>query len=128
MRKFHSLAGGRDSREQVVPLCVVSEAQYEFVHYLVFADGARDGRHLRIFGDLVYEVLTVKAADSFAPETSRHDRNAVHIGFGDHCFHRGVNVKIGRLSCDVPVAERTEIGKLMGLWRQTSAFLLWGCS
>ena len=43
----------------------------EFVDDLVFSDGAGDGRHLRIFGDLVYEVLAVKATDFPAAEAPR---------------------------------------------------------
>src|SRR5215472_13788805 len=33
VRKVYSLARGRDSRQQVVPLCVVGEAEYEFVDH-----------------------------------------------------------------------------------------------
>ena len=33
VRKFHSLARGRDSRQQVIPLSVVSEAQNKFIHH-----------------------------------------------------------------------------------------------
>src|SRR5262249_27604136 len=125
MRKFHSLARGRDSRQEVIPLCVVSEAQYEFIHDLVFADGAGDGRHLRILGNLVYEVLAVKAADPLAPEATRHDRNAVHIGFGDHSFHRGVNVKISKFSCDMSVAECTEVGQFSWVRADIGYFHFW---
>src|SRR5215471_16751810 len=78
VRKFHFLPSWRDPRQQVIPLCVVGEAHNELVHDLVFADSAGDGSHLRIFGNLIYEVLAVKAADALAPEASRHDRNAVH--------------------------------------------------
>jgi hypothetical protein len=35
------------------------ETQNEFVHDLVFPDGAGDGRNLRVLRDLVYEMLTV---------------------------------------------------------------------
>src|SRR5215471_17501874 len=112
VRKIDLLSSWRDPWQQVIPLCVVSEAHNEFVDDLVFSDGAGDGRHLRIFGDLVYEVLAVETTDSFAPEASRHDGNAVDIGFGDHRFHGGVNIKIGKLTRDVAVEERTQIGRL----------------
>jgi hypothetical protein len=46
----------------------VREAQNKFIHYLVFADRAGNRCHLRIFGDLVYEVLPVKLADSLAAD------------------------------------------------------------
>jgi hypothetical protein len=93
VRKLDALAGGRDSRQQIIPLCVVSEAHDKFVHHLVFANGAGDGCHLRIFGDLVYEVLTVKAADALGAEAARHARNAVHVGFRDHGFHGAVEAQ-----------------------------------
>src|SRR5215831_14708484 len=83
VREFDFLPSWRDPRQQVIPLCVVSEAHNEFVYDLVLADGPGNGRHLRVFGDLVYEVLAVKAADALTPEASCHDRNAVDIGFGD---------------------------------------------
>src|SRR5260370_34406748 len=111
MRKFHSLAGGRDSWQQVIPLCVVSEAQNEFVYDLIFPDGTGDGRHRRIFGNLVYEVLAVKAADTLPTEPAGHGRDAVHVRFGNHCFHGALNIKIGKLSGDMLVEERAEIGR-----------------
>jgi hypothetical protein len=60
----------------------------------------------------IYEVLAVEAADTLPAGTARHDRNAVHIRFGDHRFHRGVNIKIRKLSRDVPVEETAGIRKL----------------
>ena len=66
VRKFHFLSSWRDPWQQVIPLCVVSKTHNKFVHYLVFADGAGDGRDLRIFGDLIYEVLAVKTTDFLA--------------------------------------------------------------
>ena len=63
VRQLHSLPGRRDSGQQV-PLCVVSEAHDQFIHYLNFADGSRDRRDSGIFRDLVYEVLAVKAANA----------------------------------------------------------------
>jgi hypothetical protein len=77
------------------------------------------------FGDLVYEVLTVKAANSFASQTARHVEPA-HIGFGDHGFHSGVDVVIGKLSPYVFVEERIEIGKLFGVGSRHGYFSLWG--
>src|SRR5258708_1903216 len=97
MRKVHALARRRDSRQQVIPLGVVSEADDEFVHHLVFADSPRDGRDFRILRDLVYEVLAIEASYSLTAETTRHDGYAVHVRFGDHRFHSGVDVAIGKL-------------------------------
>jgi hypothetical protein len=47
----------RVSGKQIVQLRIVREAHNEFVHDLVFADSAGDGRNLRISGNLAYEVL-----------------------------------------------------------------------
>jgi hypothetical protein len=88
----------------------VSETHNQFVHDLVFADGAGYGRHLRIFGDLVYEVLCVKATDFPTANATRQGSDAVDIRLGHHGFHRGINIKIGKFSRNVPVEERTEIG------------------
>src|SRR5215471_5025752 len=110
VRQIDFLSSWRDPWQEVIPLCVVSEAHNEFVDDLVFSDGAGDGRHLRIFGDLVYEVLAVKATDFPAAGAPRQSSDAVYIRLGHHGFHRGVNIKIGKLSRDVSVEERAEIG------------------
>src|SRR5262249_47736991 len=108
-------AGRRDSGEQVIPLRVVREAHDQFIHHLVFADGAGDRRYLCIFGDLVYEMFTVELADSFTSDAARHDRNAVHIRFRHHSLHSGVDVVIGKLSRYVPVEQLAEFKKLPSL-------------
>src|SRR5262249_15829596 len=113
--KFDFFPRWRNPWQQVIPLCVVSEAHNEFVHHLVFANGAGDGCHLRIFGDLVYKVLAVKATDFPATEAPRESSDAVHIRLGHHGFHRGVNIKIGKLSRDVSIEERAQIGRFRGV-------------
>jgi hypothetical protein len=62
------------------------ETQNKFVHDLVFPDRAGDGRHLRVLRHLVYEMLTVKAADFMTPYATGHNCYAVHIGFEHHMF------------------------------------------
>src|SRR5215813_1059704 len=112
MWKFHSSAGGRDSWQQVIPLRIVSETHNQFVHNLVLAHRSGYGRHCGVFWDLVYEMLAIKLADLLPAKAPGHDRHAVHIWFGDHCFHCCINIKIGKLSCNVPVEERTEVNPL----------------
>src|SRR5262245_6039019 len=126
---FHMFAGGWHSRQQIIPLRVVRKAQNKFVYHLVFADGAGDRCHLRIFGDLVYEVLTVEPADSQAADAARHDWNAVHMRVGHHGFHSGLDVVIGKLSRYVPVEQRTEIEKFFapGLRRTPDGHTHIGC-
>src|SRR5262252_3813103 len=108
-RKFHSPPGRRNSRQQVVPRRVMSEAQYQFDNDLVAPNGSGDGRDLHLFGDLVDEVLAVKASDLPAANSASHDRNAVHIRLWNHSLHGGVNVLIGKLSLYVPVEECHQI-------------------
>ena len=67
------------------PIHAAKSAKPRIIASLHFSTIRADGRHLRIFKDLVYEVLTIKAADSLAPEASRHDSNAVDIGTGLDC-------------------------------------------
>jgi len=38
VRELHALARRRDSREQIIPLRVVREADDQFIHHLIFAD------------------------------------------------------------------------------------------
>src|SRR5262245_34239114 len=98
VRNFYMFTCGRNTGQDVIPLCVVREAENEFVHHLILADGARDRRHCCILWNLIYEMLTVEAADSSAAVASGHDRNAMHVRFGDHGFHGGVDVAICELS------------------------------
>jgi hypothetical protein len=74
------------------------------------------GVTLAILWDLIYEVLAVEAADSLAANAACHDRNAMHIRFGDHGLHGGVYILIGELSRNVVVKDLTELLKLVGLF------------
>src|SRR5262249_54287103 len=78
----------------------------QFIHYLIFADGAGNRRHCRIFGDLVYKMLAVEAANFPATRTTRHDGNAVHIRLSHHGFHGPLDVAIGKLSQYVRIEKR----------------------
>jgi hypothetical protein len=52
---------------------------------------------------LIYKVLTVKAAHSLAAGSACHDWNAVHVRFGNHGCHRGVDIAINKFFGDVRI-------------------------
>lgn len=114
MRKFHSFARGRDSWQQIIPLCVVSETDDELVDNAVLPHCARDRSDRHVFGNLIYEMLAVKPSHALVPEAARHDCDAVHVRFRNHGFHGGIYILVRELTGDVPVEERSEIGRFCG--------------